>query len=119
MNKNILLYILLLAIFLPGIILFIPVGLAVVLLLIPLGTYFFSLYAIEKFLRALTEENVDKTASQKIIRVFKQLPSIYRYILLITLIVSMAIIVYWDGLVMALLYLAFIMLSAFGRKLIQ
>ncbi|SDZ23921.1 hypothetical protein [Tindallia californiensis] len=126
MTKHVLLYILLAVLFLPPLLLFIPIGFFIMLLLVPLIPYLTSMEVIEKlrdrlfsffFVEKENKEDNVKEASEKSeenTEVLKWSSWIDRYGLIVALIVSIAIIIRWDGWAMALGQIAFIFLSGFG-----
>ncbi|AKL94340.1 hypothetical protein CACET_c08310 [Clostridium aceticum] len=128
MTKHVLLYILLAVLFLPPLLLFIPIGSIIVLLFIPLILYFVSLEVIEKAMDRLfsysfgegekenQKENTEEVTEEAMesTGVSKWSPRINPYVLILVFIVSIAIIIRWDGWVLALTNIAFILLSGFG-----
>ncbi|ABR47274.1 hypothetical protein Amet_1062 [Alkaliphilus metalliredigens QYMF] len=126
MTKDVFLYIFLAVLFLPPLLLFIPIGFSIMLLLVPLIPYLISMEVIEKlrerlfsffFVEKENKEDDVKEASGKSEENTKMLKCsswIDRYGLIVVLIVSITIIIRWDGWVMAFGQMAFIFLSGFG-----
>ncbi|KAB3531779.1 hypothetical protein [Alkaliphilus serpentinus] len=107
--KNVLLYFLLIVLFLPPLLMFLPIAFFMILLLLPLIPYFISLEVIEKATKGLISSSNPEKEGKK-----KSLPWIHPYLAIIAIIMAIVIIIRWDGLLYGLAYIAFFLLSSLG-----